>query len=175
MDSTHPLRIYDAATREEGGTNADDLTNVLRDLPVVLIKENTSPTWNREEEVLLQNPAIVVAHKSCFWDATPDDDRELGRLTRPLAHDKFDTFLGYIGRGNPRTRFLVYSRGSWNNDAQVRQAWVESVEDRFPTLRGRVTAWQVPLDRPTYRDPMTAAEIHAQVETLLGLPLQGGT
>jgi len=103
MDSTHPLRIYDAATREEGGTNADDLTNVLRDLPVVLIKENTSPTWNREEEVLLQNPAIIVAHLSCFWDATPDDDRELGRLTRPQAVDKFDMFLGYIGRGNPRS------------------------------------------------------------------------
>ena len=85
MDSTHPLRIYDAATREEGGTNADDLTNILRDLPVLLVKENTSPSWNREEEVLLQNPAIIVAHASSFWDATPDDDPELGQITDPLA------------------------------------------------------------------------------------------
>ena len=162
MDSTHPLRIYDAATREEGGTNADDLTNILRDLPVLLVKENTSPSWNREEEVLLQNPVIIVAHASSFWDATPDDDPELGQITDPLALDKFEMFLGYVGRANPSTRFLAYSRGKWNNDPQLRQEWVESLEARFPVLSGRVTAWQVPLDRPTYRDPTTASEIHAE-------------
>ncbi len=64
---------------------------------------------------------------------------------------------------------LVYSRGSWDGDPQVRQRWVESVESRFPALRGRVTAWQVPLDRATFRDPTTAAEIRAQVEALMEL------
>ena len=115
MDSTHPLRIYDPATRAEGGTNADDLTNVLRSLPVVLVKENTSATWNREDEVLRQDPQLIVIHRSCFWDATPGGDRELGGITRPLAYDKFDMFIGYIGQGNPRTRFFVYSRGAWES------------------------------------------------------------
>ena len=35
----------------EGGTNTDDLTDILRDLPVVLVEENTNTTWNREHEV----------------------------------------------------------------------------------------------------------------------------
>jgi tRNA A-37 threonylcarbamoyl transferase component Bud32 len=170
MDSTHPLRIYDPATIAEGGTNADDLTNILRDLPVVLIKENTNATWNRETEVLQQNPDLIVAHRSLFYNATLGGDQEFARLTAPLARDKFDMFMGYIGQGNPRTRFLVYSRGSWGGDPQVRQRWVESVESRFPALRGRVTAWQVPLDRATFRDPTTAAEIRAQVEALVELP-----
>ncbi len=170
MDSTHPLRIYDPATIAEGGTNADDLTNILRDLPVVLSKENTNKTWNRETEVLQQNPDLIVAHRSLFYDATLGGDPEFAQLTYPMAADKFDMFMGYIGQGNPRTRFLVYSRGSWDGDPQVRQRWVESVESRFPALRGRVTAWQVPLDRATFRDPTTAAEIRAQVEALMELP-----
>src|SRR5262249_53891180 len=68
MDSTHPERIYDEQTRKAGGTNADDLTDVLRDLPVRLVKENTNGTWHREYEVLQENPALIVAHRSCFYD-----------------------------------------------------------------------------------------------------------
>jgi serine/threonine protein kinase len=33
MDSPHPERVYDPETRKTGGTNADDLTDLLRDLP----------------------------------------------------------------------------------------------------------------------------------------------
>ena len=40
MDS--PGRAYDAATKDAGGTNADDVSDALRDLPVVMFKENTS-------------------------------------------------------------------------------------------------------------------------------------
>ena len=149
------------------GTNADDLTNVLRDLPVVLIKENTSATWNREDEVLRQNPDLIVLHRSCFWDATFGGNAELRELTNPLALDKFDVFIGYVGQGNPRTKFLVYSRGAWENDPANQLAWVNQVEAKFPALRGRVTTWQVPLDRATYRDPTTAAEIREQVEVLV--------
>ncbi len=91
----------------------------------------------------------------------------LGELTNPLALDKFDVFIGYVGQGNPRTKFLVYARGAWENDPANQQAWVNQVEARFPALRGRVTTWQVPPDRETYRDPATAAEIREQVEVLV--------
>ena len=39
MDS--PGRVYDAATAAAGGTNADDVSDALRELPVVVYKENT--------------------------------------------------------------------------------------------------------------------------------------
>lgn len=79
MDSAHPERVYDDETRKAGGTNADDLTDLLRDLPVRLVKENTNATWHREYEVVQEQPALIVAHRSCFYDATI-----LGEASREL-------------------------------------------------------------------------------------------
>jgi tRNA A-37 threonylcarbamoyl transferase component Bud32 len=169
MDSTHPQRVYDSVTIAEGGANADDLTAALRDLPVVLIKENTNHTWDREEEVSLQGPALVMAHRSAFYNATLGDDPEFAELTAPMAWDKFDLFMAYVAAANPETRFLVYSRGSWNFEERLPEDWVREVESRFPALEGRVVGWQVPLDRATFRDPTTVGEIRAQVVSMLGL------
>ena len=56
MDSPLPGRVYDPRTLAEGGTNADDVTDVLRDLRVAMTKENTSAAWHREEQVVKENP-----------------------------------------------------------------------------------------------------------------------
>jgi serine/threonine protein kinase len=69
MDSPLPDRVYDPETRKNGGTNADDITDILRDLPIVIEKENTSPLWHREDQVLRESPALIVIHRSCFADA----------------------------------------------------------------------------------------------------------
>ena len=168
MDSTHPERVYDPETRKAGGTNADDLTDLLRDLPVRLVKENTSATWHREDAVVREDPDLVVVHRSCFYDVTFLGDPALGPPIYPLAADKFEMFVGYVGLASPRTRFLVYSRRSWDDDA-ARDRWVADLEKRFQALRGRVRAWRVPLDRPTFRNPQTGAEIRREVEQMLAL------
>jgi hypothetical protein len=59
MDSPLPGRVYDPKTAAEGGTNADDITDALRALPVAIRKENTSAVWHREEQVLLENPRFL--------------------------------------------------------------------------------------------------------------------
>jgi hypothetical protein len=168
MDSTHPERIYDEQTRRAGGTNADDLTDLLRDLPVRLVKENTNASWHRESEVLQENPALIVAHRSCFYDATM-----LGEASRQidfinLSWDKFEAFAGLVAQANPYTKVLAYSRGSWADEG-ARAKWVSSMGQRFPLLRGRVAAMRVPLDRATFRNPVTGAEIRALVVAQLGL------
>ena len=38
---------------------------------------------------------------------------------------------------------------------------------RFPKLKGRLVAYKVPLDRATYRNPQTGAEIKAIVQQQL--------
>ena len=168
MDSTHPERIYDEETRKAGGTNADDLSDLLRDLPVVLLKENTNATWHRESEVLQENPALIVAHRSCFYDATMlgDASRQLPFVN--LSWDKFEAFAGFIALGNPRTRVLAYSRGSWATE-EDRTRWIRSMEQRFPPLRGRLDAMRVPLDRATFKNPATGAEIRQHIVALLNL------
>jgi hypothetical protein len=168
MDSTHPERIYDELTRKAGGTNADDLTDVLRDLPVRLVKENTNLTWHREYEVLQEQPALIVAHRSCFYDATILGEASRQEPFISLSWDKFELFVGFVAQGNPRTRFLSYSRGSWSSEEE-RKRWITSMEQRFPLLKGRVDAMRVPLDRATFRNPVTAAELRQHVVALLKL------
>jgi len=170
MDSAHPQRVYDDATRKAGGTNADDLTDILGDLGMTLLKETTGPSWHREDQILAQNPDFVVVHRSCFYDATLLPDLALNQQYAaqlyPPAADKLEVLLGYIALANPRTRFVVYSRGSWETEG-MKEAWVAAMERRFPRLRGRLVAFKVPLARPTFRHPDTGREIKAIVSGLL--------
>jgi serine/threonine protein kinase len=164
MDSPHPQRVYDPATLRAGGTNADDLTELLRDQPLVLIKEATGSRWDREEQLLAQTPDLLVAHRSSFYDATllgdsALDNKYFAQLYPPAA-DKFESLLGYVARANPHTRFVIYSRGSWPTDSAAR-AWIGIVERRFPAIKGRLTVYKVPLTRATFRNDSTAAEIKA--------------
>jgi serine/threonine protein kinase len=168
MDSLHPERVYDEQTRKAGGSNADDLTDLLRDLPVRLVKENTNASWHREYEVVQENPALIVAHRSCFYDATMLGEASREKAFIDLSWDKFETFAGLVAQANPRTRVLAYSRGSWSDEA-TRAKWVAGMEQRFPPLKGRIDALRVNLDRPTFRNPETGAEIRQRIVAMLGL------
>jgi hypothetical protein len=173
MDSPHPARVYDPATLKAGGTNADDLTDLLRDLPVKLVKETSSTSWRREDQVLREDPSLFLVHRSCFFDATllgePALDEKYVDVLYPPAADKLEVLLGYIALANPRTRFVVYSRGSWKTESD-RDAWVLAMTQRFPQLKERLTAFKVPLDRATFRHPQTAADIKAIVTQQLSMP-----
>jgi hypothetical protein len=177
IDSPHPERVYDPETRKTGGTNADDLTDLLRDLHVVLLKENTNATWHREDQVLQENPALIVAHRSAFYDTTLFDPKTYGDVGHTnqfaeLAHDKFDSFIGYVAQANPRTRFVVYSRGSWQDEG-ARGQWQTTIQERFPSIRGRVVAMKVPLDRATFRNAVTGSEIRKLIEDQLKAFVRG--
>jgi serine/threonine protein kinase len=164
MDSPLPDRVYDPETRKNGGTNADDITDILRDLPVVIERENTSPLWHREDQILLEKPSLIVIHRSCFADATVGMNPQSNALQ--IADKKLESFLGYVGLGNPTTRFLAYTRRS-----EDQAAWVSDLEKRFPQLKGRLVALTVPggLQHATFRDPETKKMVREQVKSILGL------
>ena len=167
MDSTLPDRVYDPRTRAAGGTNADDLTDVLRALPVELHKETTSSQWHREDQVLSQDPTLVVAHLSSLFNSLglAEGDPVYEELRR-VGLERMRLFLGYVGAARPHTRFLIYTRGL--GAESERRAWVSEVEQRFPHLAGRVVLVHVPGDdAATFRDPATAAMIKREVEALL--------
>ncbi|MEE8277628.1 MAG: serine/threonine-protein kinase [Thermoanaerobaculia bacterium] len=179
MDTAAPLGVYDPQTREKGETNADDLTDVLGDLPVRLVKENVSPHWRRENQVLLQHPALVVIHYSSFAhqpdvesrDSEDEDDLATRRLVELYEHgwSKCVAFLGYVGLGSPRTEFLVYSRGF--SDDTLREQFLNEAVTRFPHLEGRITIMGVPRrdGQASFRDPATAELFHSRVVEILGL------
>jgi serine/threonine-protein kinase len=169
MDSPIPERIYDPETRANRGTNADDLTDILRDLPIVIHKETTSSTWHREDQVLKQNPDLILVHRSCFYDDTNLSDKDFRLSLYTLAESKLTAFLGYIALGNPMTKFLVYSRGFTDNTDP--DLWKTDVEKRFPSLEGRIIVWPVPglRENATFRDPITSKQVKRMVISILNL------
>ncbi len=164
MDSPLPDRVYDPETRKNGGTNADDISDILRDLPIVIEKENTSPLWHREDQVLRENPAVIVIHRSCFADSSMGMNPQSPAVA--VADSKLETFLGYVGLSNPNTKFLIYTRRAGDQSA-----WESDLQKRFPQLSGRIVAIQVPggPEHATFRDPETQKMVRQQVQLMLGL------
>ena len=172
MDSPLPGRVYDARTAAAGGTNADDITDALQELAVAIRKENTSPMWHREEQVVRQNPDLVVSHLSCLLDerVAGEGERAVFDHLFTVASSRLLGVYGYVGAANPRTRFLVYSRGAFSTGEKA-ALFVKDAESRFPVLRGRLHTMHVPggLDNASFRDPETARLIRDRVKAILGL------
>ncbi len=186
MDTPAPRGVYDPETRAASGTNADDLNDALRDLPVVLHKEAIGSTWDRDDELLEQRPALILIHRSGFYhsmnqefdfgyrDDPATHNEQSARRLYAVAENKLVAFFGYVGLANPDTSFLVYSRGEtpgWAEE-RVRYDWVAEIESRFPSLAGRVFAMNVPGgdENATFRDEATAQTVRRNVQSILGLP-----
>ena len=107
-------------------------------------------------------------HRSCFY-TFPNTDPRIDDLY-PHADDKLVTFMGYIATVSPRTKFIVYSRHSWESEPEAAK-WRESTTSRFPVLAGKIETWRVPLDRATFRNKLTGQELKESVEKALGLKM----
>jgi serine/threonine protein kinase len=171
MDSPLEGRVYDPRTRAAGGTNADDVSDALRDLAIVINKENTSPIWHREEQVLQQNPDLVVSHLSCLLDQrVAGEDAAIRQHLFDNAQQRLLGFFGYVASNNPRTRFLIYSRGRLWPTGAAEASWRNDVLARFPKLKDRLFTVVVPGGSgATFKDPRTAHLIRTRVSTILGL------
>jgi hypothetical protein len=186
MDTLAPYGVYDADTRNKAGTNADDLNDLLRDLPIEIHKETVGSRWDREDQILKQRPDLIVIHRSAFYHsvnlelgypyASFDDPVIEARARRvyDVVLEKLMAFFGYVGLGDPHTRFLVYSRGAppdgWVEEKQ--RAFVAETEGRYPHLKDRVFTFQVPRDaegNASFRDPTTGSMIRERIVPLLGL------
>ena len=169
MDSPLPGRVYDPRTLAEGGTNADDVTDALRDLPIAIRKENTSAAWHREEQVVGENPDLIVGHLSCLYDSRVGEGQAaISDHLFDVAENRFILFLAYVAARNPRTRFVVYSRTVFQTHGGEAQ-WVAAQVARLPVLKGRLHAFIVPgRDQATFREPQTAQQLRARVSEVLG-------
>ncbi len=171
MDSPLPGRVYDPRTAAEGGTNADDVTDALRDLRVALRKENTSAAWHREEQVVGENPDLIVSHLSCLFDARVGEGQPaVSDHLFDLAENRLVMFLAYVASRNPRTRFIVYSRSVFQTHGGE-ERWVATQVARLPVLRNRLNAFIVPggREKASFREPHTAQLLRARVAQVLGL------
>ena len=189
LDTPAPRGVYEQETRDKSGTNADDLNEVLRDLPITILKETIGADWEREEQILRQRPDLIMIHRSGFFHAMnqefrfgyPDDaasfDEARAKWLYEIADNKLIAMLGFIGQSSPHTAFVVYSRGTgggWADD-QYRADWVKSVEGRFPVLKGRVATILVPggPQGGSFEDAATRELFRQSVHSILGPPASG--
>jgi hypothetical protein len=127
----------------------------------------------------------VVIHRSSFFhplnevldlDYPPFSDLVRLKKWEALYHamdDKLIAFIGFVGTVEPRTKFLIYSRGTDKNwlEPGFREKWIKGIEERFPKLRGRIRAIEIPgLQNGRFRDPATSELIRTRVKEMLGLP-----
>jgi hypothetical protein len=184
MDTGAPRGVYDEDVRNAGGTNADTLTDALRDLPVLLQKETVGATWAREDQILKQAPSLILIHRSSFFHAMaqefglvypgePGFDEARAKALYEISQNKLMAMLGYVAMASPGTLFVVYGRGTggdWDND-QDRVRWVAQVEGRFPVVKGRITAIGIPggLAGGSMHDEMTQQIFRQLVHKLLKL------
>jgi hypothetical protein len=186
MDTLAPIGVYDEETRKNAGTNADVLNDLLRDLPIEIHKETLGSRWDREDQVLKQRPDLIVIHRSAFFHSI---NLELGYGYPPygdpviearservyeIVIEKLMAFFGYVGLGDPHTKFLVYSRGApsegWVEEKQ--RDFLAQIEGRYPHLQGRVFTFQVLRDadgNASFRDPRIGDAIREKIVGILGL------
>jgi hypothetical protein len=171
LDSPLPGRVYDPRTAAAGGTNADDVTDVLRGLPVAIRKENTSAVWRREEQVRLENPDLIVSHLSALVDErVAAGDPIIAEHLSDVAEYRLLLFFAYLAAKNPRTQFIAYSRSQFARKGGE-AVWLADKEAQLPILRGRLHPMTVPggRERATFRDPATAELLRARVRQIFSL------
>lgn len=157
MDSTLPEVVYDHNTHTQGGTNADDITDILSDLPITVIKETTSLVWRRDEQVLRLSPDLIVVHFSAFYSTTTPDDGD----------KRLEDFLKYLS--SARARFLLYSRMS-AQQVHWLERWIRRIESQTPALRGRLHVMAIERGPgATFRNPVLARRLKLRVKELLKL------
>ena len=160
MDSPHPDRVYDVETIRASGTNADVISDILADLPIVRQKETGGPGWHRYDEMLAFHPDLIIMHYSTFRGSDSGD-----------ARPGLKTFLSYFAERDRDTRFLIYTRSRGAEIKEVVDSLMADVEVQHPGLLARITFFGTPDHGggPHWRDPVTAGELKLAVKRILGL------
>lgn len=139
LDSYHEGFVYDQDTRSEKSTNADDITRAINDLPITVVSDTTSPTWDGGQIKKL-NPALIIVHASAFLDGDVifgnGSTNEEKNLAYAAGHKMILNLFGSYR--NTDTQFIVYSRGFGTPEAK--EQTLVSFLQPFPEIKGKVTA-----------------------------------
>ena len=157
MDSTLPDLVFDPDTRSKRGTNADDINEIIDDLPnCKIFKETTSLAWNRDQQVFQNDPDLIVIHLSAFYEKTNPEDSD-NRLKR---------FLYFMA--DSRASFLFYTRSFTLSNSAARTNWVNNIESQIPALKGRMRLIFIQGGvSATFRNPDTALHLKIAVKQIL--------
>ena len=160
MDSHIGANVYCERTRNIGGSNADDISYLLRDLPIKIGFEPTNLAWKNEQHVIDEHPDLVVVHASAFQEKTASME----------GNTKLINFLRYL-RGTG-IHVLVYTRGLSTDAAPDTvdrfNALMHAVSD--PELQKNSELFVMPnRQQACFDDPVDATPFKDKVKAMLGV------
>lgn len=112
MDSHLKDVVYCKHTQDVGGSNSDDIINLIKDLPLNVATVSTNLEWQDDQRVINLNPALIVLHASAFYKETKEID----------GNNRLFAFANNLGNRN--IKILVYSRGlTKESSKELRNRW----------------------------------------------------
>jgi serine/threonine protein kinase len=194
MDTTARHGVYDDDNLDNGRSNAKEILELfqrqLKEIPSGNINEfPVGLGWARAHGVRSLHPDLIIIHRSVFFHPlaaflnikypdpktdTPAEAELFDRKYKILGDDNLLKFLDQIGSSEPRTRFIVYSRGTdpkWLGEP-YRATWVKEVEELYPSLKGRIRTMLIKPEgdkKASFRNPTTYKELISHVREILGL------
>jgi hypothetical protein len=193
MDTTAERGIYDPDNKKLGRSNAKEVAEALvsfKEFRGILRPENFHEVsvglgWAAQEYVRSRRPDLVIIHRSVFYHPqaanldlpypefkTPEEQKKFDRWYKVLGDDELKRFVVWLGKAAPRTRFLVYSRGTDKNwlSEEFRLTWIKDLESQYPVVAGRVTPMLIPNGMTgSFRQAETRDVLRSNVVNILKL------
>jgi hypothetical protein len=160
MDSHIKDVVYCEHTQKIGGSNADDIINLIKDLPLAVATVSTNLEWKDDQRVIDMQPALVVLHASAFYKET----QEIGGNQRLL--DFLDSFK------KMQTKILVYTRGLPEQPSdEILDRWKKLLDKlNDPDLKKHAELFIMPKGHEScFDDPEVANPFKKKIKEMLAL------
>lgn len=183
IDTSAERGVYDDNNKNTGITNGEEIKKALKDLKVTF---RTVPIsidwidlpWRGERTVYEDQPEAVAIHRSAGFhpvaagmELTYPPFSQSGSIAYKMCDVALASFMANIASQSPRTRFLIYSRGTdpnWTNQ-NYRVQWVKDIEEKFPWLKDRISTMWIREGKAgrkaSFRNPETAEDMRNWITT----------
>lgn len=167
MDSHIPELVYCDDTRRNGGSNSDDIKELIADFNLISDIIPTNLKWQHEQQIIYKaqdiykrtsKPTLIIIHASAFYEKTTPMD----------GNKKLVLFLESLK--NEDVRILVYTRGLSNQSP-------DSVKIRFNNVVGKVNeltgkAFLIvfdPKQETCFNDPVVGMALKNKIRDILAI------
>lgn len=160
LDSHNKGVVYCKHTQDIGGSNADDIISLLKDMPVSIATVSTHLEWNDDQRVIGLTPALIVIHASAFYKETKEMDGNT-RLLNLLDSLK-----------NTESKILVYTRGLPDQaSSDIKTRWVKLLAKLDePKLKQRTQLFIMPKGHDScFDDPDIGVPFKNKVRDMLSI------
>lgn len=176
IDSTASTNVYNEYTKALGGSNVDDIAEIIREEPIRIIGRKVTNTWTKkdEKECIDLRPQLIIMH----WDAFEGVNYE-PKLEEPIKSPHgvnwlpscyLLDFINSMNASNRELRFIVYSRKNLGKPGDepsdmtlyaLKGYWIQNTKDE--TLGSRMSLLHIEPKSNDFSDQESKGKITTAV------------